>query len=134
MLSFRPATLDPTTTNMYPPPPDLVIQRLNGNVIETISYGKYVIHLTYESGNRLSIAAPFRFGSAAVYPNTPVNEFPISESSLMRTISCSIVAIRCEEDGTLELAFSNGDTLIVYANDPMYEAYTLFVDGSEYVV
>jgi hypothetical protein len=59
---------------------------------------------------------------------------PISESSLMRTISCSIVAIRCEEDGTLELAFSNGDTLIVYANDPMYEAYTLFVDGSEYVV
>jgi hypothetical protein len=52
----------------------------------------------------------------------------------MRTISCSIVAIRCEEDGTLELAFSNGDTLIVYANDPMYEAYTLFVDGSEYVV
>lgn len=52
----------------------------------------------------------------------------------MRVLGCTISEIKCDTDGTLELGFSNGDVLIVYANDPAYEAYTLLIDGKEYVV
>jgi len=49
-------------------------------------------------------------------------------------LGCKVIEINCDTDGTLDLEFSNGDALIVYANDPAYEAYTLQIDGKEYVV
>jgi hypothetical protein len=52
----------------------------------------------------------------------------------MRIVGCTVSHVGCEPDGTLTLTFTNGDALVIYANDPQYEAYTLLVDGSEYVV
>ena len=51
---------------------------------------------------------------------------------LVRTLGCQVRKVKCEADGTLELRFSNGDVLVVYANDPAYEAYTLSVGEKEY--
>jgi len=58
----------------------------------------------------------------------------MSESKLLRVLGFQVIEVKCDVDGTLELLFSNGDVLIVYANDPAYEAYTVFINGKEYVV
>ena len=119
---------------MYPPPSNTVIQQLKQGVVESISFGKYTIHILFENGNRLTFSAPFRFGPTDRLSSLQVNEFPLAESHLIRILGCPVIDIVCEVDGTLHLRFSNDDALVVYANDPMYEAYTLFVEGHEYVV
>ena len=119
---------------MYPPPPEEVIQELANRVLELVSHGEYVIHMRFENGTKLSFSAPFRFAEGKDLSGAPVFEFPLSESRLVRTLGCQVRKVKCEADGTLELHFSNGDILVVYANDPAYEAYTLTVGEKEYIV
>lgn len=92
------------------------------------------MHLVFENGNRLSVAAPFRFDAEATIHDSAVHEFPLRDSALMRLLGHSVVEVFCDEDGSLDLTFSNRDRLIIYANDPMYEAYTLLINGQETIV
>jgi hypothetical protein len=119
---------------MYPPPAQDVIQKLANSSLELVSHGQYVIHLGFENGNKLSFSAPFRFADRKSLSDAPVLEFPLSEAKLVRVLGSQISQVKCDTDGTLELWFANGDVLIVYANDPAYEAYTLTIDGREYLV
>ena len=119
---------------MYPPPPLDIIQRLLRIDIETVCHGRCVVHLGFENGNGLSFSAPFRFADRKVLADSPIFDFPLSESNLLRALGCHVTALECEPDGTLALRFSNNDVLVVYANSPAYEAYTLKIDGKEYVV
>jgi hypothetical protein len=119
---------------MHSRPSADVLTKLKGSSLEVLSFGRYVIHLVFENGNRLSVAAPFRFATKDCIGTATLCELPLSETSLLRILGQTIDVLRCDEDGSLELGFTEGDMLIVYANDPMYEAYTLLVDGHEYVV
>ena len=119
---------------MYPPPPIEVLQRLTQSDLESICFGSCVINLHFENKNYLSVEGPFRFAEGQLISETPVLDFPLSESKLVRVLGCRATQVKCDTDGTLELRFSSGDVLIVYANDPAYEAYTLLIDGKEYVV
>ncbi len=119
---------------MYHPPAKDIIQKLKQNVVENISYGKYIINIFFENGNQLSFSAPFRFGKKDSISDSPINNFPIEELYLARILGCSIVDATCEEDGTLHVCFSNNDAIAIYANNEMYEAYTLLIDGQEYIV
>ena len=119
---------------MHQPPKLDILTELKNSAIEVISFGVYVIHLVFENGNRLSVSAPFRFGSEDAICDANVCEFPLCETNLVRILGQSIIRVDCDADGTLDLIFSNQDRLIVYANDPMYEAYTLLINGHEYVV
>ncbi len=119
---------------MYPPPPPDVIAKLVGRSIELISIGKYVAHLTFDNEDRISIACPFRFERSDSITDAPIQEFPLNSSTILRVIGTNIEHAECQSDGTLEIRFDNGDGLIVYANDPSYEAYTLLINRIEYVV
>lgn len=119
---------------MYPPPPESVVQRLRDSVLEVLSFGKYVVHLVFEDRTRISISAPFRFSERERLVDSPVHELPLTETRLVRLLGENVVDASCDTDGTLEIQFSNGDVLVVYANDPAYEAYTLFIDGQEFIV
>lgn len=119
---------------MYPPPDQEVLEKLKNSPLLVVSFGLYVIHLIFDNGNRLSLAAPFRFSSAETIGDAAVVEFPLRESNMMRLLSHSVYEVRGDSDGSLELSFTNRDRLIVYSNDPMYETYTLLLDGQEYVV
>lgn len=123
-----------STTDMYPPPAPTELEKLSDGLVETVCFGQYVIHLSFDNGNRLSFSAPFRSGPIAALSESDVIEFPVSKSNLMQLIGNRVTKIECETDGTLHLQFSNDFGLIVYANDPMYEAYTLLISGKEYVV
>ena len=119
---------------MYPPPSEEIIRRLMDSDLDAVNFFRYVIHLRFENGNQLSIETPFRFDTRQNLSNSPANGFLLSESKLMRVLGSSINQFKCDTDGTLELQFTNGDALIIYANDPAFEAYTLSIDGKEYVV
>ena len=119
---------------MYPPPSKEIIEQLVDNTLVLVSHGQYVVHLAFENGNRLSVSAPFRYGAAQDLPNVPICEFPLPESRIVHSLGCSVRRVGCDIDGTLEIHFTNADVLVVYANNPAYEAYTLLVDGKEYVV
>jgi hypothetical protein len=118
---------------MHPPPPNSVIEQLKQGYILCIAYGKYIVHINFDNGHRLSFEAPFKFGPADDLPNLPVNSFPLHESNLIRVLVCTVVDVACEEDGTLRLRFSSGDVLVIYA-DPMNKSYSLLIDAQEYFV
>jgi hypothetical protein len=137
MLSSRRGTPGHTITkptDMNPPPPLEIIQCLMHSDVDSVCFYRYEGHLTFENKNRLSFSAPFRFAEGPILPDAPAFEFPLSDTNLVRLLGYQVSQVKCDADGTLELRFSNGDVLIVYANDPAYEAYTLFIDGKEHVV
>lgn len=135
MYRFQRATQDHLTINaMYIPPPPEIIEKLIGQIIEGISFGSYVFHLLFENGDRLSVTCPFRFDTGEAIVKSPIFVAPLSESNMIRLIGSSVAHAECESDGTLLLKFLNGDVLIVYANNPGYEAYSLLLDGKEYIV
>jgi hypothetical protein len=119
---------------MNPPPATIVFNGLKSSDLDAISFYRYEAHLTFENRNRLSFSAPFRFSEGLRISDGPIFKFPLSESKLVRVLGCQVCEVNCDTDGTLELRFSNGDVLIVYANDPAYEAYTVLIDEKEYVV
>jgi len=118
---------------MHSPPPEDVIAKLVGATVELVSFAQYVLHLSFEDGSRLSVVGPYRFDTADRLPERPMPESPTRGSSLARVLGASVLAAAAEADGTLQLDFSNGDRLRVYAIEPGYEAYTLCVEGKEYV-
>ena len=119
---------------MYPPPSPAIIEKLIWPIVELISFGKYVIHISLENRDQVSVACPFRFDTEEAVMESFLYEFPLSNSNLPRVIGTSVDQAKCDSDGTLRLRFTNGDRLIAYANDPQYEAYTLSIAGKEYVV
>ncbi len=102
--------------------------------MELVSFAQYVLHVSFEDGSRLTVAGPYRFDTAHRLPESPMHESPDQASSVTRVLGTHVLASDAEADGTLQVDFSNGDRLSVYAIEPGYEAYRLLVDGKEYVV
>jgi hypothetical protein len=119
---------------MYSPPSQKVFDLLAGQTILAISFGKYVFHLTMDSGDRISVSCPFRFAKKNVVNETAIQLFPLNSSDLLRVVGITIENSICDQEGNFEMVFSNGDSLIVYGNDQNYEAYTMLVKGKEYIV
>lgn len=135
MFRFLGATKGHLTTRiMYAPPPPRAIAQLIDHIVEVISFGQYVIHISFSNGDRLSLTCPFRFEAEEFVTRSPVHEAPLIESNMLRVVGSSIVNAKCQPDGTLRLGFKNGDVLIAYANNPGYEAYSLTIHGEEYIV
>ncbi len=119
---------------MYAPPPNEVLAKLVGSTVDLVSFGEYVLHLSFDSGDKLSAASPIRFDSSDRFHESPILEFPLLTSSIPRVVGKVVQVADAEADGTLRLDFSSGDRLVAYASEPGYEAYTLLIGGKEYVV
>lgn len=119
---------------MYPPPSLEIIKGLTRSDLESLCYGLCTVSLRFENNSLMSFSAPFRFAERTALVSSPIFEFPLFESELMRVIGCQVIDLECDHDGTLGLLFSNDDKLVVYANSPAYEAYTLKIDGKKYIV
>jgi len=119
---------------MYQPPPPAVVSLLIGQIVDTVTFCLFTIHIQFQDGDRISLACPFRFGTRESLASLDLQAFPIKASNLMRVVGTSIADVANEPDGTLSMIFSTGDQLVAYANDPAYEAYTLLINGKEYLV
>lgn len=120
--------------DMNPPPSISVFEPLKHVPVWSVCFGKHVFEITFDDGNSLRVSAPFRFAAATQLGESVVQECPLDQSSLMRLAGHHVAALAVETDGTLTLHFSNGDVLVVYANDPQWEAYVLNIAGATYIV
>src|SRR5438132_4831821 len=98
---------------MYPPPPDDVVKKLIGGVLNSISHGKYIVFLNFDNSAEVDIEAPFQFGEKGLVADSPQTEFPQPNSNLVRLLGESVVDAHCAADATLTIEFSNGDALVI---------------------
>jgi hypothetical protein len=134
MLNFHLAIQGHSIINMNPPPPIEILKKLMHSDIDSICYGLSTVSIRFATNNNLSFSSPFRFADVQGAKDAPILDFPLKQSQIVRILGCQITEISCEADGTLSLLFSNEDLLVVYANEPGYEAYTILMDGKEYRV
>lgn len=119
---------------MNPPPSIAILQGIKSSDVDEVSFYRYEAHLTFENRNRLSFSASFRFSECQLIADAPIIEFPLTEANIVRVLGSQVSEVTCDTDGTLELKFANGYVLIIYANDPAYEAYTISIGEKEHVV
>jgi hypothetical protein len=66
---------------------------------------------------------------------SPATFMPLSSScSVLLLIGASIVSVKGDPDGTLEIEFSNGDSLTFYDETTMYEAYHIWHGSDPLIV
>ena len=118
---------------MYPPPDKSVLAKLEGGIVDTVTFARCGIHFTFEDGMGFSVSSPFCFGSAGSIANMSWSDFPLGQTEIPRVLGSTIVTAKTEEDKSLRIEFSTGDVLIV-AWTPIYECYELKIDGARIVV
>lgn len=119
---------------MYPPPDIVIYHALLQRGVESICFGLSAVSIAFEGNHNLNFVSCFRFGNRENVLTLPVENFPIKVSGMMSIINSVVTAVRCDSDGTLDLDFSSNGVLIIYANNPMYEAYSLRIDGNTFIV
>lgn len=66
---------------------------------------------------------------------SPETFMPLSSScSVLLLIGASIVSVKGDPDGTLEIEFSNGDSVTFYDETTMYEAYHIWHGNDPLIV
>ena len=119
---------------MYLPPPKEVLQKLKGKEVDTVSHAKYVMHISFDKDNMITVEAPFQLRNDCEKESRTYLDFPLSNSPAVRILGSRVFDIDTSENGSLILSFENGEILIVDASEHRYEAYTLKIDGRKYVV
>ena len=84
---------------------------------------------SFEDGRLITVSAPFCFAPADQIPSQEWIEFPVRESTVVRTLGATITNIHTDAEKQLWVEFSSGDTLLV-AWTSMYECYE-FAEGGE---
>jgi len=90
---------------------------------ELICFAAYQVNLHFEEKLLITILGSFRHQVAGRSAAACDLGFPLQTSELMRLLTHKIQEIRTERVGTLSLAFSNGDQLIIEGDNGPYESY-----------
>lgn len=108
---------------MYDFPADFDVSSLVGHEVESISFHGSAVIVASNQDTRISIFGSYTHGrNLATAIHTQV---PPQESSLMRLVGEKIALATVENDSTLALRFSNGDTLRRLADSKQYECFTI---------
>lgn len=107
------------------------IQVLNGMRVELVCFAKFSVYIHLQTEVVLTVEADFEHYKGDT-KERQLMTFPVSESSLMRLLECSVVSATVEVDGGLHLTFSNGDGLLV-SKRPEFESYQLRIGAKELI-
>lgn len=118
---------------MNAPPDQTFIAKLEGCVIDTITFARYVIHVTCEDNSGFSILCPFCFGRHDQIADMDWIDFPLAQTDFLRTLGSSITSAKADEQNYLRIEFSTGDTLLVCWT-PLYDSYEFFIGGDRVIV
>jgi Family of unknown function (DUF6188) len=107
------------------------IEILNGKSVELVCFAQFSVYVHLQGEILLTVEADFEH----VHGDTQERQlttFPITQSSLMRLLECSVVSATVETDGRLQLTFSNGDGLTI-SKRPEFESYQLRIGAKELI-
>ena len=90
---------------------------------------------TSDTGISVEISYTHRHNDEEEDEWSPETFMPLSSScSVMLLIGASIVSVKGDPDGTLEIEFNNGDSLTFYDETTMYEAYHIWHGSDPLIV
>ena len=107
------------------------VEILNGKTVELVCFAQFGVYIHLQDRVLLTVEAEFEH----VHGDTQehhLTTFPASQSSLMRLLECSVVSASLEQNGGLQLGFSNGDSLKV-SKRPGFESYQLRTGAEELI-
>lgn len=107
------------------------VRILNGKSVELICFAQFSVYIHLQGQILLTVEADFEY----LHGNTQERQltvFPVSQSSLMRLLECSVVSATVETDGRLQLIFSNGDGVTV-SKRLEFESYQIRIGAEELI-
>jgi hypothetical protein len=108
---------------MYGLPQNIDLSFLKERKLESVCFAAYQVNLHFDNGAMISIFGTFRHFIIGEDSAGKTAQFPLSSSNLMRLLTQTVTKVQSQADGTLELAFSNNDTLVIYDDTKQYESY-----------
>ena len=119
---------------MNAPPDQSVTAKLEGCVIDAVVIMRYQIDFICEGHKfSFSVSSPLCFGRNDEVEDMPWTEFPMGRTDIPRILGSTIVSAQTDEQKSLRIQFSTGDTLLA-SWSPMYESYEIQVDGVRIIV
>jgi hypothetical protein len=109
---------------MYGLPIDTDLTFLHGKELESVSIGLHDVILHFDERVKITVTSECKY-QTKTGETISIENYPASASLICKLINHSIVDAQGEENGTLSLKFSNGDTLIIYDDSEQYEAYQI---------
>ena len=106
------------------------INNLLGKTVELLCFAQYSMNIHFEGDIHLTMEGDFEHVHGEP-PSVDLTDFPISQSSLMGILQCSVTSASINANGDLHLIFSNGDSLRKDKH-PAYEGFWLRIGKDEF--
>ena len=105
---------------------------LRGREVIQITIGIFQILFIFDEQVQISVESEFRFGSTDSCVWLP--GMPQAAGPALRLLGARVEQVRSQRDGTLDLIFSNGDTLTILDSSKEFESYNIARPGQTIVV
>jgi hypothetical protein len=109
---------------MYGLPKHVDLRFLIGKELLSISVAPNEVILRFDDYLTINITSECNY-QPSVGEIIRIENYPASASLICRLLCSSITEVKGEEDGTLVLQFSNGDTLTIFDDSKQYESYQI---------
>ncbi len=125
---------------MYGLPENIDLSFLVGKELQSVCVGFCTIQLHFDGKNTgISVTGRFihRMGSKTFKwdGDTPhAKKMTSAAASIFCLLGTTIVSVKGERDGTLQLLFSNKNEVTLYDDTPMYEAYQVWNEDDPLIV
>ncbi|MBL7214500.1 MAG: hypothetical protein ISS71_02345 [Phycisphaerae bacterium] len=101
---------------------------LIGQIREMVCFVQYQIYLHFDEEITITIEGSFSYQSEGDI------SMPVRESDPMKLLGISISEVRGDTNGTLNLTFSNGETLKIYDDSQQYDSYRITYNDNDIIV
>jgi hypothetical protein len=117
---------------MFGLPADFDTSFLLDKEVESICFAKYQINVYLEARIWIQIEGPFsHFQNGRLVQD--VTTFPLAESTVIHAIGQKVVKTECSQTGDIQLWLSEGDQLLIRADNGPYESYRIY-DGKREII
>jgi len=110
--------------------PDIDLDFLNGREVIQIAIGLFQVQFAFDADVRISVQSEFCYYDGN-YELTwkPEPNGAATAASTVTLLGATVTNFTAERDGTLAVAFSNGQKLTIRDNSKQYESYSITAPG-----
>jgi uncharacterized protein DUF6188 len=106
---------------------------LQGRELIQIAIGMYHVSFNFDEKVSISVEGKFEYTSMANSSEWRPGA-PLVAATTVNLLTARVEAVQGQEDGTLELTFSNGDRLVIRDTSTKYESYQISRRGETIIV
>src|SRR5436190_17304186 len=107
---------------MYGLPEDFDGSSFVGKRLDEVSFAEYVLFLNFEKDLWIRVESTYEFTHEKVVER---QKLPVSVSSLMQLVGCTVIACEGDSEGTLTLRFDKGFVFRCFDDIGNYECYCI---------